>query len=538
MTIHDLFMPGVKAKVSDAFGVERWEDGKKVKHRGVDLVFGELDEKRMPEYMRIELNAELKAGYYKQYKTTIVSPKDGKVIKSAFSATAGNWVWVQTGDNYILIFMHLKKRLVNVGDIIFKNSTQIGYMGNTGNSTGVHLHFEVWKDERFGNGVLCDPVEWLNNQHNGTVSNYSVDAKSESEILDIKLAKVKATIEDVQMDYLEYRTKVINQMLRAGIHYFSDLEKQSDISDYVYDGIFKVNIDSTDATRYITEFSLTSSIDALSDCLKISTSNDGVPSFPIYSDVVVNGIFEGKIISISKDNDTISYTCYDNMWNLNKTQMLIQISDGVSVGAAISLILNKCGIKYMLSTLLSVKTVESKIYKDTPYNIIKKLLEIAEAKIGKSFYMTCYKNIIIIEMLGLKTVKLSGFINSISGETSVEDVKNSFIYLTGSESDGYTEELVKIFPDSISSYGKIVEYITSQGDTDDAATIMANIDARRTRPKQTGTIELNGVWAAMRGKSLYIDDEKSGLSGYMNIISASHKVDKGLHTMSLSLEEY
>lgn len=52
---------------------------------------------------------------------------------------------------------HLYKLLVNKGQNVYRGQI-IGYMGTTGNSSGVHLHFEViWKGKRY------NPLNWLDN---------------------------------------------------------------------------------------------------------------------------------------------------------------------------------------------------------------------------------------------------------------------------------------------------------------------------------------------------------------------------------------
>lgn len=58
-------------------------------------------------------------------------------------------------------YMHLSKVAVKRGDYVHKGDL-IGYTGNTGNSTGPHLHYEIQKT-RFWGGWLgsVNPQKWL-----------------------------------------------------------------------------------------------------------------------------------------------------------------------------------------------------------------------------------------------------------------------------------------------------------------------------------------------------------------------------------------
>ncbi len=66
----------------------------------------------------------------------------GEVVMSQYDASYGNVVFIKHGDKYAG-YAHMRdKPLVKVGDKVEKGQ-KIGIMGTTGNSTGVHLHFNV-----------------------------------------------------------------------------------------------------------------------------------------------------------------------------------------------------------------------------------------------------------------------------------------------------------------------------------------------------------------------------------------------------------
>ncbi|WP_169084082.1 M23 family metallopeptidase [Paenibacillus sp. PL91] len=67
----------------------------------------------------------------------------------------GKTIIVDHKNGYTTVYGHLSSYKTSVGDIVEKGDT-IGIMGSTGNSTGVHLHFEVHKD-----GVLQNPLKYL-----------------------------------------------------------------------------------------------------------------------------------------------------------------------------------------------------------------------------------------------------------------------------------------------------------------------------------------------------------------------------------------
>lgn len=78
--------------------------------------------------------------------TPIFSVDDGTVTKSYFSDTYGQVIFIKHSNNLETVYAHLNKRMVEEGQRV-KKGTMIGRMGNTGSSTGVHLHFEVHQNE-------------------------------------------------------------------------------------------------------------------------------------------------------------------------------------------------------------------------------------------------------------------------------------------------------------------------------------------------------------------------------------------------------
>jgi murein DD-endopeptidase MepM/ murein hydrolase activator NlpD len=86
--------------------------------------------------------------------TPIYSSESGKVVaignqdKYCYRAAYGKFIVIQH-DNYLTTFYaHLSLQTVKVGDVV-KRGDLIGYIGNTGFSTGPHLHFTVYFSPTF-----------------------------------------------------------------------------------------------------------------------------------------------------------------------------------------------------------------------------------------------------------------------------------------------------------------------------------------------------------------------------------------------------
>jgi len=88
---------------------------------------------------------------------TSVRAADGGVVTFAgYKSGYGYVVFINHGANMESRYAHLSKILVNKGQKVYK-SEQIALSGNTGVSTGPHLHFEIRK-----NGVPQNPRNYLN----------------------------------------------------------------------------------------------------------------------------------------------------------------------------------------------------------------------------------------------------------------------------------------------------------------------------------------------------------------------------------------
>lgn len=115
------------ARLTSAFG-PRWG----TTHRGIDLAAPMLT----PEYAAV----------------------DGVVLRAGAASGFGLAVYILTESGDVMVYGHMEKITVEAGDYVSAGDT-VALVGNRGQSTGPHLHFEIRKGGE--NGKAVDPLAWL-----------------------------------------------------------------------------------------------------------------------------------------------------------------------------------------------------------------------------------------------------------------------------------------------------------------------------------------------------------------------------------------
>lgn len=87
--------------------------------------------------------------------TPIVAPADGVVTFAAPKGNMGTMLTIDHGHGIVTRYGHLNKIMIKAGDSVKRGDT-IGLMGNSGRSTGPHLHYEVRL-----NGIPVNPVKYI-----------------------------------------------------------------------------------------------------------------------------------------------------------------------------------------------------------------------------------------------------------------------------------------------------------------------------------------------------------------------------------------
>jgi murein DD-endopeptidase MepM/ murein hydrolase activator NlpD len=88
--------------------------------------------------------------------TPLVAMSRGTVTSAGFEGGYGNKVEIQYWDGTVSWYAHMSSISVNVGESVAPGD-QVGSSGNTGHSTGPHLHLEIHP----GGGGAVNPAPWL-----------------------------------------------------------------------------------------------------------------------------------------------------------------------------------------------------------------------------------------------------------------------------------------------------------------------------------------------------------------------------------------
>ncbi|MEV0411982.1 M23 family metallopeptidase [Streptomyces sp. NPDC050448] len=117
-----------------------------VEQHGLSATFGQAGGMWMSVHTGIDFPVS--------YGTPVMAATDG-TVRTQWNSAYGNMAIVTSPDGTETWYCHLSSTKIRSGKV--KAGDVIAYSGNSGNSTGPHLHFEV----RPGAGAAIDPLPWL-----------------------------------------------------------------------------------------------------------------------------------------------------------------------------------------------------------------------------------------------------------------------------------------------------------------------------------------------------------------------------------------
>ncbi|MDO4543038.1 MAG: M23 family metallopeptidase [Clostridia bacterium] len=125
------------------------------RHRGIDIVSGRAGKSRGSSILAA------KSG-------TIYKARDCYGDEEYIENSLGNYVMIDHGDGTCSLYAHLMRKGIKTSGEV-KQGECIGYMGDSGESTGYHLHFQIYTDKDNANGSTLNPMPTNENivQRNG-----------------------------------------------------------------------------------------------------------------------------------------------------------------------------------------------------------------------------------------------------------------------------------------------------------------------------------------------------------------------------------
>ena len=153
--------------------------------------------------------------------TSIYNTCSGTVSDAGYDDTRGNYIEIRSEEGKTFIYEHLKDTAIPVVGSKIKSGMMIGEVGNTGNSTGPHLHYAV-KDE---NGEYINPEDYIivqpskdtaagsteEQELSGTENTFEFSLDENTVVCDAKGSKFKNIKEFI--DALENTFKANNEFL-------------------------------------------------------------------------------------------------------------------------------------------------------------------------------------------------------------------------------------------------------------------------------------------------------------------------------------
>jgi murein DD-endopeptidase MepM/ murein hydrolase activator NlpD len=82
--------------------------------------------------------------------TDVFATRNGRVVNTGWSPSYGNYVRLALDGGYKAVYAHLDKILVKADEPVTQGQI-IALSGNTGRSTGPHLHYGLFKDGQYVN---------------------------------------------------------------------------------------------------------------------------------------------------------------------------------------------------------------------------------------------------------------------------------------------------------------------------------------------------------------------------------------------------
>lgn len=176
--------------------------------------------------------------------TNVVSCTSGVVLDVGFTKARGNYVLVKGYDEFSCIYQHLASTNVKKGDQVVTKQ-KLGVQGQTGNSSGPHLHLEVGYGETVGQvyNNTVNPADYLGMQNVSTLVGKTFNGNGF--ITGNDLGTISSNNENqvvTSSTQTQQQTGYGDIVLPSGEYYRVRIETQT-VSDWLYGRRYRIFID-------------------------------------------------------------------------------------------------------------------------------------------------------------------------------------------------------------------------------------------------------------------------------------------------------
>lgn len=196
--------------------------------------------KNPADYARFGLKGHNGVDYGTPVGTPILAPHNGKVIEASYDQYGyGTYVKIEN-DVEGSILAHLSKHLVNPGDYVTEG-TQVGISGNTGNSTGPHLHWGYYRmprDKSNGYSGTTNPWQYLDENKPQPPVDPCVSVKTELEAL--KKAHAQCSMLTLEVSTLKQEVLILKKERNSLLNDLNVMTEKSEEADRKLEAIHTI----------------------------------------------------------------------------------------------------------------------------------------------------------------------------------------------------------------------------------------------------------------------------------------------------------
>lgn len=314
---------------------------------------------------------------------------------------------------------------------------------------------------------------------------------------------------------------------------------------------YKLLINGTDKTNFISNINWSDNIDALGTELNFEIVNEFQKNIELGSSImlVVNGlsIFSGLIVARDINELYTSCTCYDFAWYLNKSTVIKQFKKIIG-NQAIKELCKEADIDVEVDGAVAIIDC---IYKDkTIIEVIKDILEKSTQITTKRFFVQMelnklkignFKKIIVNGKYTLSLtdiISVNDNIENVSYSDNIIDLKNSVIVITGDEKAiryiGKAKDNL-----NIEKFGMLQEVVNLDAkDYKQGQNVANNKLKELNKVTQNISLSMLGDTVIKAGRVLNLNIPSKNLVGDYLIKSSSHTLENKNHKVNVTLEEY